>query len=87
MLSLASGWRVAEAFGRRGSRGDDRKGDAGRIDLLGSKANDLRLDVTLWFVLAREFTRDSGPNENDELIECLGRELEGEGRVGIAGMA
>ncbi|PSS36891.1 hypothetical protein PHLCEN_2v1250 [Hermanssonia centrifuga] len=57
------------------------------MDLLGSKANDLRLDVTLWFVLAREFTRDSGPNENDEPMECLGRELEGEGRFGIAGMA
>lgn len=65
-------------------RGDDRSGEAGRIDRLGSSAKEFVWDPILEFVSCREFTSAFGPNEKDEPIEP--RFLEGEGRLGIGGM-
>ena len=72
---------------RRGSCGDEQNGEAGRMDLLGSNAKDLALEAPLWFASVKELTRDCGPNEKDEPIECRGRELDGELRSGTAGIA
>ncbi len=87
VVSFARGCRLVDALGRRGRRGDDRKGDAGNIELFGSRANDLACEVALRLASVIELTSDWGPKENDEPMECRGRELDGEGRFGTAGIA
>lgn len=86
MLSFASGCRAVEVLVLRGRRGDDRRGETGKIDLFGSSAKDRRLDAVLVLASASEFTRDCGPNEKEVLIECRGREPEGDGSLGMGGM-
>ena len=88
MWSFAKGCRPpVEAFTRRGTRGEERKGVAGRIERLGSSAYGRVFDATLRLASVSESSRDCGPNENDEPMEWRGRELEGEGRLGTAGIA
>ena len=79
---------MADALVLRGRAGDDRKGEAGRIDRFGSSANGIGFDI-IWleFPSVRESTSDCGPNEKEEPIEWRGRELDGVGRFGIAGIA
>lgn len=85
MWSLASGWRVDVLF-LRDTRGEDRRGEAGRIDLLGSSAKERAFDATLLCASTRESTRDLGPKEKDELIEWRERDPEGDGSLGMDGI-
>lgn len=76
---MASGCRLLPVvFALRVTRGEDRSGEAGRIDLLGSNAYERALDAMLLLASTYELTRDCGPKEKDELKEWRGRELEGD---------
>jgi hypothetical protein len=83
VLSFASGWR---SRGRGGLRGDERSGEDESIERFGSRLKGKwGPDV---FPSKKEFTRDSGPKEKEELMDARGwREEDGEGRWGIGGMA
>lgn len=79
MLSIASGCLPPPVvFARRAIRGEERIGEAGRIDRFGSRAKERALEAMLLLASANEFTRDCGPKENEELREWRGLELEGE---------
>ena len=78
---------MVACFARRGNCGDERKGDAGSMDLFGSNANERASDVPVRLASVIELSRDCGPNEKDDPIECLGRELDGDVRLGIDGIA
>lgn len=86
-MSFANGCRLAEPLTRRGNRGDEQKGEDGKIDLFGSRAKDRGSEAALWFASVNALTSDCGPKEKEEPIECLGRELDGDGKFGIAGIA
>jgi len=61
-------------------------GDDGRTERFGSSARVWGWDVDDEFASMKELTRDCGPKENDELMEFLRwRELDGDGRRGMAG--
>ena len=87
MWSFARGCRAIEALIRRGKRGEERNGVAGRIDRFGSRAYGRGLDAMLRFAPVSESTSDCGPKEKVEPIECRGRELDGEGKFGTDGTA
>jgi len=67
VLSLARGCLPMLPLVRRWARGDDRKGEDGRIDRFGSRARGCG-----WVGLAptKELTRDCGPKEKDELMDA-----------------
>jgi hypothetical protein len=70
VVSFASGCLPADALTLRGTAGDERNGEEGRIDRFGSSAKDVGFDaaVVCWPSVSA-LSSDCGPKENEEPME------------------